>query len=637
MSLSARLRIAILLLALAGFGGSLIGGISPLRDALVQEHAARNANAATLLALLLPHTPPDAAVLTPIVETFFRDGGFVLVRIRHGDRTLVEKRADSSPGVPPWFATLFELDPAPGIANLQDSDRVFATVTVTTNPHMAYRALWRATLALALWFAVGGLVVATIVHFALRRSLRPVDALVEQAGAIARQHFPVAEVPSPSLRELAPLVRAMNTLAHTADEQSRTERTRFEELDHRVGHDELTGLPNRNRFLTLLDSALTIGHGETPRNGTLALMRVTDLVGLNRSLGRTATDRLLCDIAARLRGVAALTGGRVAARLNGSDFILLAPDQAVPQLLANELSHALAALQAVHGDGLLRRLPIGVAGYASGEPRARMLARLDGALAAAEHAGWGDAHFADGHDHLPARTDLAGWREALVSALDNGQVSLDLFPVLARDGSLLYYEAPARVLIDDLWYGAESFVAWAERLGLTERLDLVALRLGLDRIEAEEQPVGVHLSATSIRSAGFLDALRAELAARPETAARLWIELPEQGVVRDLAAFRALCLTTQPWGCRLGIEHAGREFGQLGGLHDIGLDYIKIDGGFVDNVASNQDKRDFITRICDLGHAIGLQVIAEGVDRADDLAVLGQLGLDGTAGSAVRL
>jgi EAL domain-containing protein (putative c-di-GMP-specific phosphodiesterase class I) len=325
------------------------------------------------------------------------------------------------------------------------------------------------------------------------------------------------------------------------------------------------------------------------------------------------------------------------ARLNGCDFALIAPDVERPSALASELSSSLTPLENMHGEGLMKRLPIGVVGYAGGEPRERLLSRLDSALASAEYARRGAAHIGDPETVMPARTDLAGWREALEYALDTGKVRIDAFPVLDRRGALLHYEAPSRILIDDLWYCAEAFLAWAERLGLTARIDLAALQLALERIEAEGRPVGINVSASSLCDAGFLDAFRGALEAHATAAASLWIELPEQGVVADLAAFRALCGVARPFGCRLGIEHAGREFGQLGGLHDVGLDYVKIDAGLVRNIATNQDKQSFLARICELARAIGLLVIAEGVDHLDDLEAVRTLDFDGMTGSAVRL
>ncbi len=635
MSLIARLRLLVAILALAGLCGALAVSLTAQRNAINAQMSAHDRNTVTLLALLIGHGAPDQAALSDTVDGLVANNPYREILVRSEGRLVTEYRNSRTPRVPAWFANALSLSPQAAVATLHRDGQPTASVSVASDASATIERLWREALMLALWFAVGALATCVLLGPVLRRLLQPLEAVRAQADALVERRF--TQTASPSSADFVPLVAAMNTLARHAEQRITADAERIEELDHKVAHDELTGLPNRPRFLELLDAALLLDEGSRARHGSLALLRVADLVGLNRSLGRNGADKLLVDIAARLRGLAASVPGRVAARLNGSDFVMLAPDLKRPKQLADEITHAISALRALHGDGLMRRLPVGAAEYATGEPRARLLARLDGALAASEHTGWADARIVDDYSVLPARTDLAGWREALLAALDRGDVRLELFPVLSTHGALLYMEAPTRVLIDDLWYGADAFVPWAERLGLTPRLDLAALRLGLQHIDEERVPVGIHVSATSMREAGFVDALRAELEARPQAATCLWLELPEQGVVRDLAAFRALCLAARPFGCRIGIEHAGREFGQLGGLHDVGLNYIKIDAGFIDNLAANQDKRDFVVRISDLGHAIGLQVIAEGVDHADDLAALHEIGIDGVTGSAVRL
>lgn len=636
MSLSLRAGLAAALAALLTFVGGLLVGAKLLGGEMAQQLADRNRDSALLLATLVAHVEPAPERLAQAIEIVTQGGDYAHIRLETVDgEVLFEHRGTVTTSVPAWFSSA-AVGAAPGVVvDLGHDGRVFANLSVAVSPESALQAQWRALVTFTLLALAAAVIVGLITAAGLRRLLSPLAALSAQAHSIAEHRYPLTEVRGAA--ELHPLIEALNALSARSESLSHEHAARICELDRLAGQDELTGLPNRSRFLSLLDATLQLGSANPGQQGSLAVLRVADLTGLNRRFGRAATDKLLVDLAARLRAVAAAHPGRSSARLNGCDFVLIAPDLAQPAALAEELSNALAALESMHGQGLMRRLPIGVVSYVGGESRQRLLARLDGALASAEHTGRGAAHVEDPETVLPALSDLSSWREALESALDAGRIRIDAFPVLDRDGRLLHFEAPSRVLIEDLWYSAEAFLAWAERLGLTARIDLAALRLALARIEAEGEPQGINVSASSLRDAGFLDAFRAELEGRPEAAAALWIELPEQGVVRDLPAFRALCLLARPFGCRLGIEHAGREFGQLGGLHDIGLDYVKIDAGFVHNLGANHDKRDFVVRLCELAHAIGLHIIAEGVDHGDDLEAVRELALDGMTGSAVRL
>lgn len=635
LSLKTWAWISAALIALATFMVSAFIVMKLAGGALERQLQTHDRGTALLLARLMADTETTRDALTALVEPLANSEDYAQIRIeRSNGEILVQRESPYEQRVPHWFSSLRPLAAEPAAFELHSGAEVL-TITVAASREAAHAALWDALRGLLLWCAAAALLIGGLGMLLLNRLLKPLTVFTAQATGLAELRF--GRAPPPARPELRPLGEAMNTLAKRLEARQSEQLTRIHALDHLSAHDELTGLANRNRFLAVLDTTLEPSDANPAVRGSIAVLRVANLAALNRGFGRAAADKLLVDVAARLRGLAAAHAGRSTARLNGCDFALITPDIERPSALAFELSNALAPLENMHGEDLMKRLPIGVVGYAGGEPRERLLARLDSALAAAEHARHGAAHIGEPETTLPARTDLAGWRAAIEAALDHGHVRIDAFPVLDAAGALLHFEAPSRLLIDDRWYPAEGFLAWAERLGLTARLDLAALGLALQRIESDGRPVGINVSASSLRDAGFFDAFRAMLEAHRQAAASLWIELPEQGVVNDLPAFRLLCVLARPFGCRLGIEHAGREFGQLGGLHDIGLNYVKVDAGLIRSIASDKDKHGFLVRVCELARAIGLQVIAEGVDHPDDVAVLRQLEFDGMTGSVIRL
>jgi EAL domain-containing protein (putative c-di-GMP-specific phosphodiesterase class I) len=88
-------------------------------------------------------------------------------------------------------------------------------------------------------------------------------------------------------------------------------------------------------------------------------------------------------------------------------------------------------------------------------------------------------------------------------------------------------------------------------------------------------------------------------------------------------------------GCHLGIEHFGRQFSEIGKLHDIGLNYIKVDASFIRSINIQSGNQAFLKGLCSIAHSIGLTVIAEGVQTVEELAKLPELGFDGATGPAV--
>jgi EAL domain-containing protein (putative c-di-GMP-specific phosphodiesterase class I) len=96
-----------------------------------------------------------------------------------------------------------------------------------------------------------------------------------------------------------------------------------------------------------------------------------------------------------------------------------------------------------------------------------------------------------------------------------------------------------------------------------------------------------------------------------------------------------LCRALNAAGCRTGLEHFGHQFSQIGQLHDLGLDYLKVDASFIRGIESNVGNATFLKGLCGIAHNIGLLVIAEGVTSVKEMDALLALGFDGATGPGV--
>ena len=191
---------------------------------------------------------------------------------------------------------------------------------------------------------------------------------------------------------------------------------------------------------------------------------------------------------------------------------------------------------------------------------------------------------------------------------------------------------------DGPWLPAGRFLPVAERLGLTSRVDLVAVKLGLETLARDPQLPGlaINLSASSLGGEDFESQLLSLLDAQPKLVHRLWLEVAEGGALKYLVQFRKLCLALNARGCRIGLEHFGHQFSQIGLLHDMGLDYLKVDSSFIRGIEGNAGNAAFLKGLCSIAHNIDLQVIAEGVATQAELNALSALGFDGATGPAIR-
>lgn len=634
MSLFRQLWLAVIVSTLIAFVGSFAVSMMTARQYLEEQLAIKNNDNAASLALSMSQMDKDPVTLELQVAALFDSGQYARIQVRDPEgMTLIEKTSPAvSDDVPAWFARLFPIASRPGSAQISTGWTQFGTVELVSHNRFAYRELWQGGWRLLMWFSLGGVLAGFLGMQILRRIKRPLDAVVGQARAISDRRF--IRIEEPATPELKSLARAMNVMVGRVKAMFEEEASRLEQVRREATLDPLTGLANRAYFMNRL--AIALNDEDAPTHGSLIMLRLADLAGINRCAGRETADEVLRRTGAALRELAEKNPGAEAARLNGADFSLLLPGQNDPQPACQQLLAALQSLVAAH---LLPENAIGHLGssvYQHNEPVPQLLARVDAALAAAELQGPLAAQHVAEQSHCSASTQ-ADWRSILTDALKDQRLRLIEFPVADSNGLLLHLECPLRLQAEESgdWINAGSFMPVASRLSMTSELDLAAVKLALDRLASGLPAVAVNLAGASLIVPDFTPRLLSLLQQRRELAGKLWLEVAESGAFQYFDAFLAFSLALRPLGCRLGIEHFGRQFSQIGRLHDIGLDYLKVDGSFIRNIHCDNGNQAFLKGLCNIAHGIGLTVIAEGVNNAEELATLPALGFDGATGPAV--
>ncbi|MGE5470256.1 MAG: EAL domain-containing protein [Bacteroidota bacterium] len=634
MSLFRQLWLAVIASTVLAFAGSFVVSMLTARHYLEQQLAIKNNDNASSLALSMSQLDKDPVTVELQVAAIFDSGQYAAVRLIDPDgKVMIEKTSPPIAGdVPGWFVRLFPISSQPGQAQVSSGWNQFGTIQLISHSQFAYQELWEGGVKLLFWFLVGGLVMGMLGMQLLRRIKRPLDAVVGQAQAISERRF--ISIPVPAIPELKSVAGAMNAMVERLKAIFAEEAARLENLRREATLDSLTSLANRAYFLNQLEAALS--DDDADPSGSLLMLRIADLVGINKRAGRETADEVLRRVGAALAEIAAGQAGAAAARLNGADFALLLPGIPDPGAEVEKLLHLLRDLSSA---GLIDGERIGhlaSGNYRHGQGIGNLLSHIDAALAAAENeSGLAWCPAATGSEQHA--TSNADWKKLLEGAIDMHRLRLIEFPVAGNGGQLLHLECPLRLQASENgeWLTAGSFMPMASRLAMTTELDLAAARLALERIASGAAAVAVNLSGESILSAAFRDNLRSLVAARKELAPQLWLEVSEIGAFQHFAEFQAFCNALRPFGCRLGIEHFGRQFSEIGRLHDIGLDYLKVDGSFIRAINVQPGNQAFLKGLCSIAHNIGLTVIAEAVQTAEELAMLPALGFDGATGPAI--
>jgi diguanylate cyclase (GGDEF)-like protein/PAS domain S-box-containing protein len=436
--------------------------------------------------------------------------------------------------------------------------------------------------------------------------------------------------------------RIFSLIAHLAS--IAIERKAFENrLAHESMHDPLTGLPNRLLFLDRLE--LAIARGKRTRAGVAVLFLDLDrFKNVNDSLGHDAGDELLVVVARRLESV--LRPGDTVARFGGDEFTILCED--LPHASAREraLEIAQRLLTAVARPFVVRKaetfvgVSIGIALTSSGDELADELLRdADAAMYHAKDAGRGRVEVFD--DTMRARAMARHATEnALHHAMERGELRVFFQPIVSLENArcvgaeaLVRWQHPERGLV-----GPAEFIPLAEETGLIvplgawvlEEAATQAARWQLDH--DDEFTVSVNLSARQVAEPDLAERVAEVIARTGVNPGNLCFEITETVLMADADAVMRVIERVRALGVRFAIDDFGTGYSSLGYLKRFSVDKVKIDRAFIDGLADDEGDRAIVSAVVGLAHALGLCVVAEGVEKEAQLAALVALGCDEAQG-----
>ncbi|MBS7457495.1 putative bifunctional diguanylate cyclase/phosphodiesterase [Coralloluteibacterium stylophorae] len=428
-------------------------------------------------------------------------------------------------------------------------------------------------------------------------------------------------------------------IARRTDQLSRSLAEVNAELVHRALHDPLTRLPNR----VLLEDRIGQAVCKAARgNGRFAVLFV-DLDGfkaVNDAWGHQFGDGLLVEVAARLR--AARRSTDTLARLGGDEFVLLIDiaEPADAATVAEDVLRALAAQFEVAGHPLRIGASIGIAIYPEdGAGAQALMANADAAMYHAKDAGRGAFRFFEPRMNANARRQLQLVQD-LRAALEKGQFVLHYQPRFASVGgallgaeALIRWRHPERGLL-----APAEFIPAAERTGLIVPIGEWVLEEACRQITAwsgagqEAWVVSVNLSALQFAHARLVETVRGALARHEVPAHRLMLEITETTAMHDIEASCEVLAALTGLGVGISIDDFGTGYSSLLHLKRLPANELKIDRGFVGDLARDSDDAAIVSAIVALGRTLGLRIVAEGVETDAQRSFLTEVGCDSLQG-----
>ncbi len=415
---------------------------------------------------------------------------------------------------------------------------------------------------------------------------------------------------------------------------SRTIREQGAENLRRASRDELTGLVNRERFQQ--DLADIIERRRSDGGSVdLLLFDVDGFQTINDTLGHDRGDVVLCRIADRLR--ANVRACDVVARLGGDEFGVIVdghgPGEASTSM-ANRLLATLGKPVELDGIQLDVRCSVGISRFPhDGETPTGLLRRADIAMYAAKRNHRVLAVFEPGLDHFSA--DALALVGDVRNGIARGEFWLAYQPQIEVDGGeLLGYEAlirwqhPQRGFVppDAFIPALEALPACRE---LTDHVISLAIRQMADwRASGFEPTVAINLSARDTVDTALITHVAATLAEHDIEPAQLHLELTEGAALANPIETARVLKELRDLGCEIAIDDFGTGFASVSYLMSLPVTCLKIDRSFVERILDDVRSEAVVRHSIELGHALGMTVVAEGVESDAVLGLLGVMGCD---------
>jgi diguanylate cyclase (GGDEF)-like protein len=511
----------------------------------------------------------------------------------------------------------------------------------------------RAAILRSLVILLAGLGVSFYLAWRIGRQItRPILALTHTVSRIGEGHLDERVVQT-GQAEMGMLQRGVNHMAAHLQAMQDQMQEKIDQatarLVYQASHDALTGLINRREFEQRLERTL-LSALQQDREHALCYMDLDQFKVINDTCGHVAGDELLRQLALLLKGN--LRERDTLARLGGDEFALLLENCSVHDALevADAFRSEVQRFRFKWGDRIFAvGMSVGmVAINRDSGTVASLLSAADAACYVAKDRGRNQIHFYEHRDlDLVRHRGEMQWVTRIHQALEKHLLRLSWQEIRRTDGeasATRHVELLLRMVDDD---GSEilpmAFIPAAERYSIMPALDgwviEETLRLCnryLEETREQHCLFAVNLSGASLKDPAFRRMLLLHLQERPAMGPHLCFEITETAAIGNLAVVNEFIEAMRDFGCSFALDDFGSGLSSFTYLKNLKVDFLKIDGAFVRDIAINPIDRSMVDAIHRIGHQMGLKTVAEYVESDEVLAVLRQIGVDYVQGNGVH-
>lgn len=634
ITLNRQLWLIIISVVLVMFLCSILISTSSTIAQINQQVEVKNNDAANLLAQVLSEVEKDPVLLELFISGQFDSGYYEYIRLHSvdGNINIVREHTNSHQNVAPaWFERLVDIHAAPGFAHVADGWSQFGSVEVRSQTDLFIIEVWNSVKRFTFWSLIIAVVTGSISVLVQRIVTKPLNAVIEQAEGLGQKRFTMLALPK--TLEYRRLVQAMNTLTQRVRDILALETDKLNALRAQLEHDSLTGLLNRDTLFAQLEALL--GHSDRSQEHGICIIRIQNLNALNKEFGRVFVDELLKDIAKILEAIGKsrdfVYEGYFAARLNGSDFAVIAAAPLDFEALSAKIHAELDQLKQqkrLHEAQILSVSSL----FSPQESRASVLMRSDSLLTKLESSESQLTFLHSNSLNTSPFLTAKDWYVALTTAIENDDVFFERFPVISlATGEIVHFEGMLRAKLKDNIHTAGSFLPWAQRLSLTDEVELAAIKSLLKvKNELPVSAVAIKLSYEFLSHSDNRKQLIALAKLTPELT--IIVEVHESIVINNPEITQMYCSELKQSGFYLSLSSALNCFDKIPNIQQLGFDFIKFDSLLTNRAHESEEGLEVLRRYITLAHSLGAVAVAQGFQKEHSNSLLHALGIDAATG-----
>lgn len=638
MTLYKQMAIITSILMLLLLGTVIIVTFSNTIDATQKQLYEDAQNTASSLSLSLGSAEGSESMMSTMINANFDTGHYTRIILYDMRKKIVYEKIGEQidHGVPEWFITLIPFKAPKASAQVSSGWKPIGVLKVQSDSTYAYHALYTQLVRLVILFIILALIGLSLLYYALHIVLRPLAKVQQQAEAIIRNEF-IHQKALPVTTEFKDVVNAMNTMVtkvHDIFDRSDKAMHHNHELLYK---DSVTGLHNRRYLMMRFNEYL--GEESAYEHGTLMLFALHGALEANQVIGHQNVDQLFMDIGHIVEAKGKHVENSIAARVNGTEFMLL-----LPGCLGNEgLKIAIRIIRAVQkklkeqglDDVKTFNITAGIMGYGRDDALATILSGADYALSQANHL-VDEQIYLHTDNKSSKMMGKEAWRTMITDALEEKRFTLDLWPVYDTWAKRTHHVEVSFSLTNDneetFRYG--KFIAPVITLGLLSEvyMEIISQVLRLDRTRTGGARCSFRLPAELLNTPNITLALEPLLEAHADTLDMdLVFGIPERFIAANTELANSFITLFKRFGIEVGIYQFTGESQEYNYLKALRPAYIKADASFL--LDQDQQSMSSLQIIVD---SLGVDLIATGVTDTTALELLGKHNIHIVQGSVVE-